>query len=161
LFFIKGVLLRGGGGSITAADQATASTLPQQNRITSSRSLTVNLLAFGGKTTTKHNYEQQRCSYGPFQSAEHRILELKKTIQSLDSQPPYPLTEHANSQYHPEMLTNELLCLVCQQNTQCHIPQWNDEHSQIVEKRKNRSTKTTQTQHSFKVNAFINKKIKT
>jgi hypothetical protein len=43
------------------------------------------------------------------------MLELKKTMQSLDSQPPYPLTEHTNSQYHPEMLTNELLYLVCQQ----------------------------------------------
>lgn len=36
-------------------------------------------------------------------------------MQSLDSQPPHPLTAHANSQYHPEMLTNERLCLVCQQ----------------------------------------------
>jgi hypothetical protein len=43
------------------------------------------------------------------------MLELKKTMQSLDSQPPHPLTEHANSQYHPEMLTNELPCLVRQQ----------------------------------------------
>lgn len=110
------------------------------------------------KITVEHNCEQRWCSYGPFQSAEHRMLELKKTMQSLYSQPPYPLTEQANSQYHPEMLTNEILCLVCQQT---HVISRNGMMS-ILKQLKNAKTAASKPhEHNVLLRSMLLLKIKT